>query len=177
MISRLPFTLPPRGSPARLPFLLLPVLALAAVVQLAVPGHVDLPTGGVPARLGKAALADPPAMVVAPHEIVARDPFAPISTKPAGPKPPPPPPPDPLGNAVISGVVEKGAQRMAVVLHADGSVGYLPVGGRLAGWRLDALMPGSVRLSRGRRVLTPAYGMHPSPPPAPKAPGNAADEQ
>lgn len=179
MILPSPFILPPRGSPARLPFLLLPMLAVVAVVQLALPGHIDLPPGGVPARIGEAGMALPPPQVLAPPVLASRNPFAPVSNKPGSAAgAPQPPPPDPLGGAVVSGVVQRGAQRLGVVLRADGTVRYLAVGGALNGWRLAALTPGGPRFARGRHaILTPAYGAHPSPPPVPGAPGIAADDQ
>lgn len=178
MISPLPFALPPRGSPARLPFLLVPVLALAAAVQLFVPGRVELPPAGLPARIAQPAMPVPPAPVSIPAAIATRDPFAPITAKPEAPKPPPPPPPDPLRGAVIAGVVEQGKVRLGVVQFPNGGVGSLAVGGTLAGWRLVALTPFDARLSRGRhRDLVVAYGMHPSPPQHRPAPGKSVDDQ
>ncbi len=178
MISRLPFALPPRGSPARLPFLLVPVLTLAAVVQLAAPERVDLPPGGLPARIGQTTAPVPPGPVPVPPAITARDPFLPISNKPPPPKPPPPPPPDPLRDAVIAGVVEQGGKRLGVVQYPNGAVGSIAVGGQLAGWRLDALTAADAHLSRGRhRKLVVAYGMHPSPPLPRHARGKPADDQ
>ena len=58
--------LPPRGSPARLPFLAVPVLAGLAAVQLASPERIDLPSGGSVARMGLVALPDAPPAVIAP---------------------------------------------------------------------------------------------------------------
>lgn len=179
MILPSPFILPPRGSPARLPFLLLPVLAAAAALQLALPGHVDLPPAGIPARIGEAGMAAPPPPVMVPPVLAGRDPFAPVSGKPgAAAGALPPPPPDPLGGAVVSGIVQHGAKRVGVVLRADGTVGYLAVGGTLHGWRLQALTAAGPRFERGRHaILTPAYGAHPSPPPVAGAPGKSADDQ
>lgn len=177
-MSQLPFTLPVRGNTARLPLALLPFLAVAAAIQLAIPGHIDLPTGGVPARLGQSPPAPLPLVVLVPAAMIARDPFAPVSGKagPAGAASAPPP--DPLRGAVISGVVQRGRLRAGVVLLPDGTVRDLPIGGTLAGWRLDALTPAGARLTRGRhRILLAAYGAHTTPPPRPGTPGKTADDQ
>ncbi len=148
-------------------------------MQLAIPSHIDLPVGGTPARIGETAPATMPPVVVTPPVIASRDPFSPVANQPgAGATAPAPPPPDPLGGAIIAGVVQRGQLRLAVVQRANGAVRYLAIGGQLAGWRLDALTPFGPRLSRGRhRILTPAYGAHPSPPPISGAPGKPADDQ
>ncbi|WP_420383918.1 hypothetical protein [Novosphingobium sp.] len=172
----MPFTPPPGGSPARLPFLLLPLLVAAAGVQLALPGHVDLATGGLPARIGVTLPPEPPLVVLPPAILIAHDPFVPVAVR--APEARPAPPPDPLGGAVIAGVVQEGRRRVGVVQRADGMVRHLAVGDRLAGWRIDALTPGGADLSRGRhRIIALPYGTHPVPSLPPHAAKPTADDQ
>jgi len=156
---RLPINLPPRGSPARLPFLLVPVLAGMAAVQLAWPGRIELPSGGSVARTGVAPLPDAPAAVIAPALLASRDLFAPPA-KLAGADGPS----DPLDGAVIAGVVQKGRLRLGIVQQVDGRVRYVAVGGAIAGWRLAALDQAGARLTHGHGpTLIVAYGMHALP--------------
>jgi hypothetical protein len=108
---------------------------------------------------------------MAPQLLASRDPFAPVAAKSgaAGQTAPA----DPLGGAVIAGVVQNGRQRLGVIQRTDGSVRFLALGGTLAGWRLAALTPLGARLTRGRQqTLLAAYGTHPSPPRLTSAPGS-----
>ncbi len=150
--------LPARGSRARLPFLLIPVLAGMAVMQLAWPERIDLPPGGAVARVGVLALPDAPPVVIAPLP-ASRDLFAPPARRgisnAAG---------DPLDGAVIAGVMQQGLLRLGIVRQANGQVRYVGVGGAVGGWRLAALDQAAARLTDGpgQSLLVP-YGMHASP--------------
>ncbi len=151
--------LPPRGSRARLPFLLVPMLAGMAVVQMALPERIDLPAGGAVTQIGAVAVPDAPPMVIAPPLLAGRDLFAPPAIR-GGPDSAG----DPLGGAVIAGVIQKGRLRLGVVQQANGHLRYVAVGGDVAGWRLAALDQGEARLTHGPgQNLLVAYGMHASP--------------
>jgi hypothetical protein len=157
----LPFILPPRGSGlpppgsrARLPFLLVPVLTGMAVLQLAFPERIELPPGGSVARIDLAAQP----MVTVPAQLATRDLFTPPAKtdRPDGPS-------DPLDGAVIAGVVQKGRLRLGIVHLASGAVRYVAVGGAVAGWRLASLDQAQARLTRGHgQHLRVAYGAHPT---------------
>ena len=166
MKPRLHIVLPPRASRARLPFLLVPVLAGMAVVQLALPERIELPPGGSVARIGAvAAPATPPAVIALPL-LASRDLFALPARRsdPDGVG-------DPLSGAVIAGVVQNGRLRLGVIQQTGGQVRYVGVGGNVAGWRLAALDRAAARLTRGpgQNLLVP-YGLHPTLPGAAAAP-------
>jgi len=170
---RLHFVLPPPGSGARLPFLLVPVLAGLAVLQLASPERIDLPPEGSVARIGLAALPEPPPVVIAPPLLAARGLFTP-PVRQAGAQGPS----DPLAGAVIAGVVQQGRLRVAVVRQPGGKLRYVGVGGAVAGWRLASLDQTEARLTRGpRQHLLVAYGTHASPPKASGSLAKTEDEQ
>jgi hypothetical protein len=156
------FILPPRGSRARLPYLVVPVLAAMAVVQLALPERIALPPGGTVARIAISALPDPPAAVLAPPLLASRDLFAPPAKSDVS---------DPLDGAVIAGVVQKGRLRLAVVQQASGQVRYIGIGGAIAGWRLAALDQAAARLTHGPgQSMLVTYGLHASLPKNANAP-------
>jgi len=153
----LPITLPPKGSPARLPVLLAPLLVALAAMQLAMPARVDLPPVAGVARVGGgSAPADPPPVFV-PGLLASASLFAPTGAA-AGPTAAPT---DPLGGAVIAGVVQRGGMHLALVQGPGSALHYVAPGGMVAGWRLIALGPGSALLRRGRDHLDLAYGAHP----------------
>ena len=166
MKPRLHIVLPPRanilpapGSRGRLPLVLVPVLAGMAAVQLAMPERIGLPPGGSVARIGAVAPPATPTEVIAPSLPASRDPFA----LPA-PRGGPDDAGDPLGGAVIAGVVQKGRLRLGVIQQTGGQVRYVAVGGDVAGWRLAALDGAAARLTHGpgHNLLVP-YGLHPTP--------------
>lgn len=156
--ARLASLVPPPGTRARLPLLLVPVLAGMAVVQLAWPERIALPPGGAVARLGPAALPAAPPLVVAPPLLASRDLFAPPARRAGSDGPS-----DPLAGAVIAGVVQHGRVRLGVVQLPGGHLRYVALGGAIAGWRLAALDQGEARLTRGGQSLHAPYGMHPLP--------------
>jgi hypothetical protein len=137
-----------------------------AVVQLALPERIALPPGGAVARIGLTAVPEAPPPVFAPPLLASRDLFAPPAKRggSAGAT-------DPLGGAVIAGVVQQGRLRVGVVEQPGGKVRYIGVGGAIAGWRLAALDQTAARLTRGPgRKLVVTYGQHPSPPTTPNSP-------
>lgn len=145
---------------------MVPVLAGMAVVQLAWPERIALPPGGAVARIGLTPLPDAPPVVFAPPALASRDLFAPPARRAGADGPS-----DPLGGAVIAGVVQKGRLRLAVVQQAGGQVRYVAVGGAIAGWRLAALRQGAARLTRGPgQTLDIVYGMRAAPPKSDDAP-------
>ena len=173
MKPRLPIVLPPRASRARLPFLLVLVLAGTAALQLVLPQRIELPPGGSVARVRLAALPSAPPVVIAPPLLASRDLFAPPARR-GGPDSAG----DPLGGAVIAGVVQKGRLRLGVVQQAGGQVRYVAVGGEVSGWRLAALDHAEARLTQGlgQNLVVP-YGSHPPPPKTPGAVVNSASPQ
>jgi len=148
-----PLNLPPRGNPARLPMLLVPVLALAALVQVALPLPDDLPPAGAVARVRAAAASEGLARVSVAPALAQRNLFAAGGGGEAAEAAP-----DPLGGAMFAGAVQQGRRRMAVVQMPDGHVKYLGAGGQIAGWRLVALLPQGVRLSQGAQKIDVSYG-------------------
>jgi hypothetical protein len=150
---RFPLSLPPRGNPARLPALLVPVLGLAAVAQLFVPHDVMLPPPGAVGRGVRAAAIPDVAAIATPPALLRRALFAPAAAI-GGDRAPA----DLLGGAVFAGAVQQGGHRVAVVQLPQGRIRYLAPGGEVAGWRLQALLPGGVRLVRGDAVATVDYG-------------------
>ena len=155
--------MPPRGSPVRLPLLLAALLIVLIVVQLAeqvlAPASADLPNVAMVARFGAGAPPVEPAPVFVPAALSAQPLFSPVSTAAPG-SAGAPPPPDPLGGAVIAGVVQRGTVRLALVQGPGTKLRYVAPGGRIAGWRLVTLGPGEARLSRGHDHLDLAYGAH-----------------
>jgi hypothetical protein len=144
-----------------------------AVAQLALPERIALPPGGAVARIGLTPLPAAPPPVVAPPLLASRDLFAPPAKRSgaAGAT-------DPLGGAVIAGVVQQGRLRVGVVQQASGKVRYIGVGGTIAGWRLAALGQTDARLTHGPgQNLVVAYGQHPSPPTTPNSPQTAESGQ
>jgi hypothetical protein len=141
-----------------LPFLLVPVLAAMAVVQLALPERIALPPGGAVARIALTALPEAPPVVFAPPLLASRELFAP-PLKQGGPDSAT----DPLGGALIAGVIQKGRLRLAVVQQAGGQLRYVGIGGTIAGWRLASLDQTGARLMHGPgQNLVVTYGVHPS---------------
>jgi len=155
--QRFPSSLPPRGSPARLPALLLPLLVVAAAAELVLPHDVELPPPGAVARSVRAPLPQVPGSVGIPPLLERRSLFTPTNadTHSADAT-------DPFRGAVFAGTVQQGARRVAVVQTPDGRVRSLPLGGEIAGWRLAELLPDGVRLRRDSAVMTVAYGQRPA---------------
>ena len=145
--------LPPRGSPARLPALLVPVLAVTAVAQLLLPRDVALPPAGAVGRRLHPALPADAGGVGIPAVLAGRALFSPRLSVDATQAPT-----DPLGGAVFAGTVQQGGRRLAVVQLPQGRLTYLAPGGVIAGWRLAQLLPAGVRLVRGAEVITVNFG-------------------
>ncbi len=145
--------LPPSGSSARLPALLVPVLLSAAVVQVMLPYADPLPVGGDAPRQTR--LAPPPQvpLVLVPAALAVRGLFTPATGPGTAAAPS-----DVLGGAVIAGTVQRGRGRLAVVQERNGRVRYVAAGGMIAGWRIIGLAANGVRLSRGTEQITAAYG-------------------
>ena len=165
-------TLPPRGNPARLPSLLLPVLALAALAQLALPDTRTVPPAGAVSRGMVATMPTTAAAVESPQILARRNLFSPSGTSGSVQAPP-----DPLNGVVIAGTVQQRSLRYALVQLADGRITKIAPGATLVGWRLIQLLPGSARLMRGQAVITVNYGQHPVPPTSPTAHSQSEDEQ
>jgi len=169
---RFPFALPPSGSSARLPALLLPVLAAAALLQLLLPYGEELPAAGVPAR--QKHIAAPPEVprVMVPAALQGRGLFSPAAAPAAGVAAPT----DVLGGAVIAGTVMHGRRLYAVVQERGGRIRHVAPGGMVAGWRIAGLTPSGARLQRGQEQFNAAYGAIPTGPAAP-APEDPEDGQ
>ena len=169
---RFPIALPPSGSSARLPALILPVLAAAALLQLLLPNAEDLPAGGVPSR--QKHIAPPPQAlrVAVPAVLEARSLFSPTAAPAAGAAAPT----DVLDGAVMAGTVMRGRRLYAVVQERTGRIRYVAPGGTVAGWRISGLTPGGARLTRGYEQFNAAYGAVAAGPAAP-APENPEDGQ
>lgn len=169
---RFPIGLPPSGSGARLPALLLPVLAAAALLQLLLPYGEELPQGGLPAR--RKQVAPPPEVprVVVPATFQGQGLFSPVAAPAAGAAVPT----DVLDGAVIAGTVMHGRRLYAVVQERSGRIRHVAPGGTVGGWRISALTPGGARLRRGTEQFDAAYGAIPTGPAAP-APEDPEDGQ
>lgn len=140
------FSWPRRGSPARVPALAVPLLALLAAAQLALPAApADRPVARV-ARLALPPVPQAPGLVEVPPLLLQRSLFSPAGGAPANPVAGAPPV-DPLGGMRIAGSVRLGPALRAVVQHPDGTVGYLPMGGRIGQWRLVGLDAQGARLA------------------------------
>ena len=163
---------PPSGSSARLPALLVLVLLIAAAVQVMLPHANPLPVGGDAPRQTR--LAPPPQvpLVSVPAALAVRALFTP----PTGPGTAAAPT-SVLGGAVIAGTVQRGRGRLAVVQETSGRVRYVPPGGMIAGWRIIGLSANGVRLSRGTDQITAAYGAPPTAGLAAPALENSEDGQ
>jgi hypothetical protein len=170
---RFPIALPPSGSGARLPALIVPVLAAAAVLQVMLPFAEELPAGGVPSRQKRIAPPPQAPLVSVPAVLGKRGLFTPAtssSTSAAAA------PTDALGGAVIAGTVQRGRGLVAVVQEKTGKIRYVGPGGKIAGWRISGLSTSGARLTRGAEHITAAYGAIAAAPPAP-APENPEDGQ
>lgn len=162
----MPITLTPKVSPARLPVLLAALLVPPVVLQLATPVRIELPPiAGAALDDGNPQAADPPPVFV-PGALVAGNLFAPV-TRPSTAASAAPP--DPLGGAVIVGVVQHGTQRLALIQGPGAALHYVASGGSVAGWRLVTLGPADALLRRGRDHLDLAYGAHSVAPAAPQS--------
>jgi hypothetical protein len=149
---RFPSSLPPRGNPARLPALLVPILALAAGLQLVLPGNSQLPPAGAVAHGLRSAMPMAAAMVDLPPALVERNLFSSGGGETADAAP------DPLGGAVFAGAVQQGGRKLAVVQMPQGRVRYVATGGTIAGWRLVQMLPQGVRVKSGGQTMTVLYG-------------------
>lgn len=164
--------LPQSGNSARLPALLVLVLAAAAVLQLALPYANDLPTDG--GMIRPARITPPPQLprIIIPVSFSDRDLFSPdlaASTAAAAPT-------DVLGGSVIAGTVQRGRGLAAVVQERSGRIRYVGPGGAIAGWRISRLTANGATLTRGAKTITAAYGAQPSALAAP-APENSEEDQ
>lgn len=153
-----PFAWPRRGSPARLPALLVPVLGALALVQLALPsGEAPVASPAV-ARLALPPMPEPPAQVTLPTVLAQRGLFATGSGASGGPSAPV----DPLGGIRIAGTVREGRALRAVIQWPGGRISYAGIGSRLGDWSIAALTPSAARLSGPAGSMTVAYGSQPS---------------
>lgn len=170
MRFRLPITLPAKGSAARLPVLLAPLLVALAAAQLVLPARNDLPQIGGIARVGGGQPPVDPAPVFVPGVLSGGTLFAPVTgaSRAAGAAAP-----DPLGGVVIAGVVQRGASRLALVQGPGAVLHYVAPGGMIAGWRLVALGPGAAQLRRANEHLNLAYGAHPVSAASPQSADNS----
>ncbi len=160
---RFPIALPPSGSRARLPALIVPVLAAAALLQVMLPYADDLPAGGTPARPKRIAPPPQSPRVTVPAVLLARSLFTPVSgqaTAAAAPT-------DVLGGATIAGTVQRGRRVVAVVQERTGKIRYVGPGGTIAGWRISGLTARGARLTRGNEQFNAAYGAIAAGPAAP----------
>jgi hypothetical protein len=128
------------------PALAVPLLALLAAAQLALPNApADRPVARV-ARLALPRVPQAPALVEVPPVLLRRSLFSPgggpLSSAMANAAPS-----DPLGGVRIAGSVRLGPTLRAVVQRPDGAIGYLPVGGRVGQWRLVGLDSQGARLA------------------------------
>ena len=169
-----PLTLPPRGNPARLPALLVPVLVLAAVIQIALPDAAALPPAGAVGRATATAVPQQQDPITVPPVLVQRGLFSPAAgggTSAASA------PEDPLGGIVFAGTVQQGSVRYALVHMPDGRIIRLATGGQVRGWHLLELSPQGARIRRARTVMTVKYGQHAVLTPTPNAHAQSEDEQ
>jgi hypothetical protein len=137
-----------------LPAILAGVLVVAAGAQILLPHSVELPPGRAAGRVVAAYLAPAVDRIAVPGVILAQPLFAPRRADagaPGGIEPA-------LGGAVVAGTVSVRGRSFAVVRRADGQIGNLPIGGRIAGWRLVALSAqGAAFVKEGKRIEV-AYG-------------------
>jgi hypothetical protein len=133
------------------------VLAAFCGLQFALTGAVDLPEVGWSAGGVRTVL---PSVAFAASDPVLRQTaiFSPRRTAGAQDGPA-----SPLGGTSIAGVIALRGHSYAVVQHADGSVARVPIGGRIAGFRLVALEPSEAILSGGGKPLHIPYGAAPPP--------------
>lgn len=168
-----PIALPPSGSRARLPALIVPVLAAAALLQVMLPSAEELSAGGVVSRQKR--IAPPPQvpLVAVPAVLGVRSLFSPSASSGTAAAAAPT---DPLGGTVIAGTVQRGRGLVAVVQERTGRIRYVGPGGKVAGWRILGLTASGARLTRGKESINAAYGAIAARPAAP-APENPEDGQ
>lgn len=169
-MPRLRFAPPPLDSAARLPLGLAALLGAAALFQLlaADPLERDLPE---PPPVGRPprAFVPPP---LAPSDgagIVARAMFAPVTVASSG-EGGATVAADPLVGVAVAGMIQVGRASFAIVQQGTRIV-RVPLGGRIAGFRLSALGQDGAVLTRGgeRRVVPFGSGG--------AAPGVSGEEQ
>ncbi len=160
-----PFAWPRRGSPARLPAMLVPVLGALALVQFALPQD-DAPLArSAVARLALPPVPQSPPLLALPPALAQRALFA--SGTAAGAKGGATgPAADPLGGIRLAGTVRVGQTMRALVQWPDGRISYAGVGSRLGTWNLVALTASTARLSGPSGSLTVTFGSR-TPPPSP----------
>ncbi len=157
-----PFAWPRRGSPARLPALLVPLLGVLAAVQLALPqGDAPVSSPAV-AQLALPPLPQPPAQVSLPPVLARRALFASGSAADAAGGAPSALA-DPLGGIRIAGTVREGRALRAVVQWPNGRISYAGIGSHLGDWSITALTPSAARLSGPAGSLSVTYGSQPQP--------------
>ena len=148
--------LPPLDSTARLPLLLAAALSAALLFQMLVIDDVTLPDAG-PTRGGTGGIAPLPMMATGAGggAIVARSMFSPGASRTA---PGAAVATDPLGGVSIAGSMRIGRSLYAVVQRPGAPAAYVRPGGRIGGWRLDAITPTDAVLRRGGERLRVPFG-------------------
>lgn len=157
-----PFAWPRRGSPARLPALLVPVLGVLAAVQLALPQTEEPVTRAAVARLALPPVPQPPLPVDLPPVLTQRALFAQGSSG-RTPGAAQSATADPLGGIRIAGTVRVGQTMRALVQWPDGRISYAGIGSRLGNWNLAALTASAARLSGPAGSLNVTFGSRTPP--------------
>lgn len=157
-MPRLRFAPPPLDRRARLPLGLAVLLGAGALFQLlaADPVERDLPE---PPAIGRPprAFVPPPLPASDGAGIVARAMFAPVAGGVSGPGGTATAPADPLAGVQVAGMIQVGRASYAIVQRGP-RVTRVPLGGRIAGYRLRALGPGGAVLVRGGERRTVPFG-------------------
>lgn len=166
---------PSRADGTLLPAMLAGVLLLVLLTQFVLTDTVPLPEGGpVGAGALMPRLSDPAARGV-PAAVLSRPIFAPSDTVADGSEGEASG--DPLGGAAVVGSIGIGRARVAMVTEA-GRIRRVGIGGSIAGWRLAAITPDGVVLTRGgERLERPfAAGTLPDAPEAAETSAASSDE-
>jgi hypothetical protein len=159
------FAPPPLDRPARLPLALAALLAVAAAFQLlaADPVGRDLPE---PPPVGRPprAFVPPPLPPAQGPAILARAMFAPVAGA-AGQGSTAAAPADPLAGVAVAGMIQVGRASYAIV-QQGARITRVPLGGRIAGFRLSALRQDGAVLTRGAERRVVPFGSGGATPPA-----------
>jgi hypothetical protein len=155
------FALPQRDSDAILPAVLAAVLLLALCLQLLLRDDAVVPVERdsfvASWRHNRSLVLGP---VVVPPAATSRSIFAPSGSTGADVAP------NPLGGTAVVGAVRIGSRTYVVLQSDGGGVHNAGVGESVAGYRIDAITPTGVELSRaGERIELP-YGVARAAPPA-----------
>lgn len=149
MKLQFPLAIPTRANGALVPALCAAMLALLAALQFALTSDIELPEQG---WSGGAARAEMPQIAgrSTPPILRTASIFSPTRTAQgegttgAALQ---------LGGAAVAGTITVRGRSYAVVQRPDGQLIRLPVGGRLGGMQLIALLPeGAVFMAEGKRV-------------------------